>query len=776
MRNIIFIILVVFVASISYSQNSRSDTVDVLKYKVDLDFTDMDNMQISGSCQVNFSSKINGLNKLKLDLLRLTVDSVTHSSGTLLYTYNDTLLTINLPAILNIGNIDSVIVHYHGSPQQDASGWGGFYFQGNYAFNLGVGFDADPHNYGRVWHPCFDNFVERAKYEFNIISSAGKKAHCNGALISENTISGDTIVRQWVMNDEIPTYLACIAVADYVTVHQSHNGLLGNIPIEYAARHVDTTNMKNSFVHLSDAIDIYETGYGPYRWNKIGFSLVPFGSGAMEHATNVAYPQAAANGTLSNETLMAHEFSHHWWGDLVTCETAEDMWINEGMATYSEYLFTENVYDYETALSQIKSSNRSLLQYLHINEGGYMPISGVPHQYTYGDRVYKKGALLAHNMRAYLGDSLFFYGLNSVTNTYQFQSLNSSQFRDELTSSTGIDMTSFFKDWIFAPGWAHYTVDSTQITPNGGDFDVEVFVQQKLRGANVFHTNVPLEVTFYDANWNREKRQIMVNGQYSSDVVTIPFQPVLTLVNEDHKLNIARTDEHKIISSASTLSMNMVLFNLTTVSVSDSALLHIQHHWVAPDSIKNNPNNYRISTSRYWSVKGIVPNDYNANAKIYFDGRYNSAFLDVDLVPVNGDSLILLYRKDASEDWTLYPYYTKTTISPTIAYGWMTIDSLLLGDYAFANGDITVGVSSVTLNDNEIKVYPNPSDSFVVVETTKTIKNGVVQLYDLTGKLLIEETLRNKTKLDTRALSAQAYVLLIIQDGKSIYNQKVIIN
>src|SRR5690606_32211758 len=109
----------------------------------------------------------------------------------------------------------------------------GFYFQGNYAYNLGVGFAADPHNYGRVWHPCFDNFVERAKYEFNIISSGGKKAHCNGLLESENIVSGDTVVRKWMMNDEIPSYLACIAVADYITVHQSHNGLLGNIPIEF---------------------------------------------------------------------------------------------------------------------------------------------------------------------------------------------------------------------------------------------------------------------------------------------------------------------------------------------------------------------------------------------------------------------------------------------------------------------------------------------------------------------------------------------------------------
>jgi aminopeptidase N len=775
MKNLFFAFNIIFFALNLNAQNSRSDTTDILRYEINLDFTNMVNQQIKGNCKVTFTPKINGVSVLRLDLLELTVDSVTNSNGSLTYIYNDTLLAINLGISLTTNDTSEVTIYYKGSPQQDASGWGGFYFQGNYAFNLGVGFDANPHNYGRVWFPCFDNFVERSAYEFNIISSGGKKAHCNGALISENVISGDTIVRKWVMNEEIPSYLVCIAVADYATVHQSHNGLLGNIPIELVARPSDTTNMKNSFLHLPDAIDIYETGYGPYRWNKVGFSLVPFSSGAMEHATNIAYPQSAANGTLGSETLMAHEFAHHWWGNLVTCETAGDMWINEGMATYSEYLFTEKVYDYETALEQIKNSNKAIVQYLHLNEGGYMPIFGVPHEYTYGDRVYKKGALMAHNMRAYLGDSLFFYGLNEVTNTFKFQSINSYQFRDELSLKTGVDMTPFFNDWIFSPGYTHYEIDSTKITPNGSDYNVEIFIEQKLRGNSVFHTQAPIEITFYDSNWNRVKRTVMTNGQFSSGVVTIPFQPILTLLNEDNKLNQARTDDKLLVTSAGTKSLNRSLFNLTTTSVVDSALLFIQHHWVKPDTIKNNPNNYRISESRYWSVKGILPTTFDATAKIYFDGRYNAGFLDVDLVPINGDSLILLYRENATQDWTVYPYYTKTTISPTIAYGWMTIDSLLLGDYAFANGDLTVGVNETTLAEREVKVYPNPSDSFVTVQLVNSIKHSTVQVYDLTGKLIIEQPIFDKLKLKTSDLIPQTYILHIIQEGKSIYNQKLVI-
>lgn len=775
MKNLFFLISILLCNHL-FSQNSRSDTVNILKYKINLEVTDFSNQQIKGFTEVVFSSKINGLTQLKLDLLELNIDSVTHNSGNINYSYNDTIVIIDLPSILNVTDTDSIKVYYNGTPQIDASGWGGFYFQGNYAFNLGVGFDANPHNYGRVWFPCFDNFVERSKYEFNITTSGDKKAHCNGFLSSEINIGGDTIVRKWVMNEEIPTYLVCIAVADYSTVHQSHNGMLNTIPIELVARATDTTNMKNSFIHLPDAIDIYENSYGPYMWNKVGFSLVPFSSGAMEHATNVAYPLSAANGTLSSETLMAHEFAHHWWGDLVTCETAGDMWINEGMATYSEYLFTEKIYDYNTSLEEIMNSNKSIVQFLHLNEGGYMPISGVPHQYTYGDRVYKKGALMSHNMRAYLGDSLFFYGLNQVTNTFKFQSMSSSQFRDELSLKTGVDMTPFFNDWIFSPGYAHYEIDSTIMTPNAGNYDVELFVEQKLRGNTVFHTQAPLEVTFYDNNWNRVKRAIMTNGQFSTDVVTIPFDPILVLLNEDNKLNQARTDNNLIITNTGTKTLSRSLFNITTNSISDSAFIHVEHHWVKPDAIQNNPNNYRISQSRYWSVNGILPSVFDASAKIYFDGRYNSGYLDVDLVPVNGDSLVLLYRKDATEDWILYPYYTKTTIAPTIAYGWMTIDSLLLGDYAFANGDIPTQTTKTNFAIDDIKVYPNPSDSFIVVELFQNIENGIVQLYDINGKLVKEQlVVKTKTRINTEDLEPQTYVLHVLEKGKSIYSQKIIL-
>ena len=150
------------------ASNLRSDTVDILKYTINLDITSFVDSTISGNTLVKFTPKVNGVNKLNLDLLMLTIDSIKSSNTILNYLYNDTLIEVDLPATYNVGDTTAITVYYHGHPQGDASGWGGFYFSPTYAYNLGVGFAALPHNYGRVWFPCFDNFVERSKYEFNI--------------------------------------------------------------------------------------------------------------------------------------------------------------------------------------------------------------------------------------------------------------------------------------------------------------------------------------------------------------------------------------------------------------------------------------------------------------------------------------------------------------------------------------------------------------------------------------------------------------------------------
>lgn len=752
-------------------ENSRSDTVDIIKYQINLDITDFKNKTIKGNCVVSFTPRINALNFLNLDLLMFKVDSITANGSKLNYSYNDTLLKITLPKTMTIGDTTSLRVYYGGTTNTDQNGYGGFFFDNYYAYNIGVGFYSNPHVIGRFWFPCIDNFVERSTYEFNIITSAGRKAHCNGRLVSEKIIAGDTIITNWKMDEEIPTYLACVAVSDYVTIGWTHKGINGPIPVVVAARAVDTANVRKSFVNVDTAISIYEKYYGPYMWNKVGYSVTSFTKGAMEHSTNITLPYYCVNGTLDGESTTVHELAHQWWGDLVTCETEGNMWINEGIAAYSEYLFYEHAYSFAKSQLSNKYNQKYILQYLHGDENGYKALYNMPHEYTYGAHIYQKGASVMHNMRTYMGDSLFFVGLKSIINKYKFKTINTYQFRDELKNATGIDMTNFFNDWIFSPGYSHFSIDSSASVVNGNNYDVTVYVKQKLKGATNYHTNVPIEISFYDSKWNKTTKTIIASGRNSKSTFTIPYNPILIILNEDNKLNQARTEDQMIIKSAITKNLDLSMFYLKVNSLKDSALIRIEHNWVAPDSIKNNSKKYRISKNRYWTIDGIFPAEFSTSIKLLFDARPETGFLDKDLIPNFADSMLLLYRKNAKSDWTEYPYYSIPIDVKSKTYGFANLTKLLPGEYAFAKGKSSIGVEENKMGNNLVRIYPNPSNDFIYIET---ITKSSVNIYNINGQIVKEFEISNPNNVININDLPKGYYTIEVVSNQNIYRSKLI--
>lgn len=767
----------------SSSGNERSDTIDILNYQINLEIIDFTNKHIKGNCRIAFKSKQNNINTLSLDLLRMTIDSIKSGNQLLSYTYNDTLLIVQLLNILNINDNDTITVFYNGQPQTDASGWGGFYFQSGYAFNLGVGFAANPHNFGRVWFPCFDNFVERSTYEFNIITAGGRKAYCNGYLVSENIIASDTIVRTWKMDDEIPTYLACVAVANYAEVNLTHNGINGPIPIVLAALANDTTPMKNSFINLGNAIDAFENRYGEHKWNKIGYHLVPFSSGAMEHATAIAYPRLAANGSLTYETLMAHEFAHHWWGDLATCETAEDMWLNEGWATYSEHIFLEWIYGKQRYIDEVKANYDPVIQYAHIKEGGYRAVSGVPHQYTYGDHVYKKGAMVAHALRGYMGDSLFFKACRDYMNTYQFRHVNSVDMMNTFNASSGLNLNNFFNDWVFNPGFTAITIDSVVTTSNSGNYNITVYIKQTTKGAPSNFTNVPVSITFMDNNWNQIHDTIIVSGNGGIYNFTLPFNPVYTTLNLDNRIPLAISDNYKTIKTTGSHNFNLGRMNITVNSISDSAFIRVEHIWVGPGALTTPIGNLTISTDRYWKIDGILPSNFSATTRLYYDGRTNitsngNGYLDHNLLGNSEDSIVLLYRRNPSENWRIYPYYTQNMLGTnTPKYGYMQLDSLLLGEYVFAYGDNFTNVSKNEISEQKINIYPNPASNDLIIDFDGISLNREIKIFDMIGKNIAKiKNESTQVHISTQQWNNGIYIIEIENENKEKTLKKIVIN
>lgn len=773
-------------ASIYYcAENLRSDTFDILKYTISLELGNTSLQQINGNTKVKFAPKLNNRTFIRLDLLKLIVDSIKENNTLLSYVYNDTIIRVNFPAAKNITDTSEITVYYRGTPQIDATGWGGFYFnnaqQAQFAFNLGVGFGAKPHNYGRVWFPCFDNFVEKSKYEFFITTDTTRKAHCNGELVGE-TVSGNKRTRHWVLNYQIPTYLAEVNAAKYAQVNWSMQAMNGTLPIHLVATAADTTALKNGFVNLKTCISGFENYFGPYQWNKVGYSVVPFNGGAMEHATNITYPRSSI-GSVANEYLMAHELSHHWWGNLVTCETAEDMWINEGMASYCEDLFMEWKYGEPAARARLMANHEDLLHYLFKNEG-WRAVSGVPHTLTYGLHVYHKGQDLAHSLRGYMGDSAFFAGCKYVMQQKAYGNMNSNEFRDLLQTSSGQNLSSYFANWVFAPGWPHFSIDSVRyLSPQSSSTtQAVVYLKQKVYGPTSLYSNVPLELSFFNAAWGFVNRRVVMSGATQAFTVNVPANSNYCALNLKAKILDATSHEYKTIKSAGTQNF---AFGKMAVQVlnpgQDSSMLRVIHHYVKPDDFKNSNGN-RISNQHYWSVEGIWSQGFTAKAEFNYNGYKTNtgtySYLDTNLAVVNADSIALFYRANAVSDWIREWQVTKTIINQKAGY--FTVDSLKQGEYCFASlADLSTAINKVRIKQQQVKLYPNPAKGKVTIELAEEPLSSLkITVIAADGKKLsTDEMIGTKKELNIQHLSKGSYTISIAAEkGQDLGSHKLIVD
>ncbi len=794
-RNILFI-LALFIITNGYSQHYKcshhkihdykapetkayhSDSLDVLHYNINLDITDFVGQTISGYTELKIVPKVSVINNVSLDLLALNIDSIfVDNSLVSAFSYNDTLINIPVNAI-SISDTFMVKIYYNGSPVTDPSTWGGFYFSGDCAYNLGVGFQDNPHNYGRVWYPCIDDFEDRATYDYYILVEDGKTAVCCGTLIDTTHLLNNTVLYHWNLRNTIPTYLSSVAVREYTNIADTFAGALGQIPINLYVRPVDSLNAINSFINLKPTLQAFETDFGPYVWERVGYVSVPFNAGAMEHATSIAYPDATINGNLTYETLYAHELSHHWFGNLVTCKTAEDMWLNEGWASYSEAIFNEKIYGDAAYKNYTRENHASVVRLTHITDGGYRAVSGIPHNYTYGSTVYDKGADIAKTMRGYLGDSMFFNSIQAYLDTFSFNHASSEDFRDFLTSHTGVDMTDFFDGWVFSPGFPHFSVDSFTVANNGSDFDVTVYAKQKLNGRTNFTNSNKIPITFVDDNWNFNDKTLEFSGETGMQVFTIPFNPKFILVDKEERLSDATTDEYMIIKNTGTYDFVNEYSKIVVSSESDSSFVRVQHNWVAPDSLQTPIPGVFISDYRYYNVDGILSQSNTSTIRFTYSKQSTASlngYLDYNLITNYADSLVLLYKPSPATDWQIIP----SSVVGTNFVGYLISDTLMLGEYCLGIRDWVnyVGINSIN-NEKEsgLNIYPNPSKNIFNIEFDINKKSKLIY-YDILGKELHTDNIFPNQKSITwspKSREKGVYIVKLYQGKSCLGTNKVI--
>ena len=747
---------------------TRSDSLDLLHTRIDLDLTQTGSGLIHGTASIRFTPKIEGITTLPLDLLALTTDSVSMNGAPLTFTHVGEDLRIELGGTFGPQDTLTVDIHYGGNPAVDASGWGGFYTLSSYQYDLGVAFDAIPHSYGRSWFPCFDNFVERCTFGFFVHVDNDRTVFANGALVDETDLGGGARISHWAIAEPIPSYLASVAATNYVAARDTFPSIAGtNIPVTLVAKPNDTTDMKASFLHLRDAFDTYERLFGPYRWERVGYCLTT--EGAMEHPTNISYPAGIADGTLQYEGIMAHELAHHWFGDLITCRRAEEMYINEGYAEYLSYLFLEDLYGRAAYDRKVRDNHHSMVATAHLKDEGWYALSEVPQAFTYGEHSYRKGADLAHTLRGYLGDSLFAAGYRRVLSNNAFTDMSTEELRDSLSAATGVDLTDYFSDWIMQPGWAAFEVDSFSTAPAGNVWPTTLFVQQKTRHADHLYHNVPISITFEGADGTRwtDPTHTAVGGEFSTITSSPPFQPVFAFINADERLALATTTAQDTLTDNVTVNLPLADAALVVSELPAASPVRVEEFWTAADDNTNEPFAFVVSPDRWWRFTGQLAPGIVLALRINVDGRPTSpSCYDPGLVqPFAGtafceDSLVVLYRPNPHFAWAVHPDTDINTLGNNTGDGYarLTANGIGLGDYCVAWRKSPTGLSPLGDALAGWRIYPNPTSDHVTIESPRAAKGTKAQITvrDLQGRLLLQQAVTgSRTRIDLHAIAAQ---------------------
>jgi len=718
---------------------ARSDTFDILHYDIRLDVTLVQDQWIAGMCAVSFTPRLAGQNSIRFDLYDLTVDSVTSALGVHPYSYDGAFLTVDLLGVPAVGEQRTLTVHYQGAPHRDPD-WGGFYFESGYIYNLGIGISTIPPNFGKVWYPCFDSFVERATYTYHVKSAGTYRLRGQGDFLGEVQLGGDTVVRSYGIGRALPTHVSAVAVSNYVDSTYLHTGAFGTIPVTLTAKPAQLAGMVSRFGDLGGAIDACEHWYGPYGWGRVGYVLTT--DGALEIPTNIAYPQFMTGQPVSdNRQLLSHELGHHWWGDIVTPYIHNDMWLKEGPAEYSGHLVDEWVYGHDQFITTVLNNQYDVLKNSHLQDGGFQPLSPMPDPYIYGHHTYYKGASVMHNLRGYLGDTLFRQAMTGVQLAFADTALDAAGFRDALEQVTGTDLDPFFDAWVFAPGFSVFVVDAMSSVTQGGSWSVDLTLRQRLRGTTTFHQQVPLDVTLIGAGWQRSEHHVLGGGELTTVTLTAPFEPVMAVVNGHRRLNQARMDHEFVIHPGESFSSTLprVDFRLFPEAVPDSALFRIDHIWAAPEASQTTAEVEAISGTHYWVVDGLWPAGMHLSARINYYGASTSQ-LDFDLYDATEAGAAVLYRAHPGQPWTTYPHQVVVAGSLTNGTGYMELDSLLPGEYALGKSGAIASISGLDPDGApELTVFPVPASDELLVEVPAGFKAEELRMIAAVGRELVRQ-------------------------------------
>ncbi len=419
------------------------------------------------------------------------------------------------------GETLSVVVYYHGRPVD------GLYIQDAATDAALVFTNCEPEG-ARNWIPCYDAPSDKATFTQSITVPADFRVVANGTLESAKT-TGSWWTYTWREHYPQATYLIAFAASKRFLTKDTFAVVLGNhVPMR--AWVLESNDVRSKFDVTPAILEHFSEIFPPYPFadEKYDHVHAPIG-GAMENTTCTFINTDVNWGDGNWDWVIAHELSHDWWGDWLTCATWADVWLNEGFATYCELLWYEKLNGFEGQ----KAYARYIMD-IYLEYGDPFPVYD-PAQ-LFGINSYEKGGCVLHMLRWVLGDSLFFAGLNAYALANANESVITDDFQNKMEEVSDRDLDWFFDEWIYGGGHPYYKIGWDPVPASGGKYNVDFAIAQvQNQAVHYFPFRMPLEVAVY-ASGTRYVFPFTDSIGYQTFQVQVPSKPDSFRLDPDTKV------------------------------------------------------------------------------------------------------------------------------------------------------------------------------------------------------------------------------------------------
>jgi aminopeptidase N len=406
---------------------------DVTNYALRLSYDPATNL-LDGTATLRATATQN-LSRFDLDLRGFQISRLLVNDQAASFTRDGQELVITPAAGLPAGQSFTVVVDYAGvpavvtDPDESIEGW---VPTDDGAFVVG-----EPQG-SPGWYPVNDNPQDKATYSFRVTVPEGLTVMANGVLVSQASSGGKTT---FVWREGLPMapYLATATLGRFdLTQYRLASGLPVYIAID------PTLSTTSVLKKLPEIVEFYSSIYGPYPFDAVG--------AVVDDAKEVGYSLETQTKPVfdrpPDEATLAHELSHMWYGDSVTLRQWPDIWLHEGFATWSEWIWSEHQGN-KSAHHIFKTLYNTPAQ----DTAFWTPPPADPGTpaFMFNGTIYNRGAMTLQALREKVGDTDFFHILRHWADQHRYGNVTTAQFIALAERDSGMELGHFFDVWLYRP-------------------------------------------------------------------------------------------------------------------------------------------------------------------------------------------------------------------------------------------------------------------------------------------------------------------------------------